>query len=200
MLRVAALALLFVLGSAAGARAIEQQTGPIYVIIPFGEPGDSDPVLKRATRQLALDLTDKRIRTAVAMPMDQIEAVGTARALCGSYSADGLIVPSLRFEQSKERNLTGFLPVVGGVVSSSGVFDRSPIRASLRLYLVDCTGVVRSKTFTTANKVHKGQNVQAGLTEIANEAMSEAVDEFADRPPAPGSSPEPAPSPVPAGR
>ncbi len=192
MLRFAALVLLLVLGSAAGARAVEEQTGPVYVIIPFGEPGDSDPVLKRATHQLALDLTDKRIRAAVATPMDQIEAVGTAHTLCGSYNAEGLIIPTIRFEQSKERNLTGFIPVVGGVVSSSGVFDRSPIRASLRLYLVDCGGVVRWKTFTTANKVHKGQNVQAGLTEITNEAMEEAVDEFADRPPSPSQSPVPA--------
>jgi hypothetical protein len=92
------------------------------------------------------------------------------------------LIPQLRFEQSKERNLTGFIPVVGGVVSSSGVFDRSPIRAALRLYLVDCTGVVRWKTYTTANKVHKGQNIAAGLTEITNAALAEAVDDFANRP------------------
>ena len=79
-------------------------------------------------------------------------------------------------------SLTGFLPVVGGVVSSSGVFDRSPIRASLRLYMVDCEGVVRWKTYATANKIHKGQNVAAGLTEIANEAMAQAVDDFLNRP------------------
>jgi hypothetical protein len=35
---------------------------------------------------------------------------------------------------------------------------------------------------TNANKIHKGQNVAAGLTEIANEALAEAVDQFASRP------------------
>ncbi len=180
-----ALALALALASTVPARAVEQLSGPLYVIVPFGEPGDTDPVLKHATAQLSIDFSDKRIRTATATPIDAIEAVGTARQMCGAYSADGVLIPQIRFEQSKERNLTGFLPVVGGVVSSSGVFDRSPIRASLKLYLIDCTGVVRWKTFTTANKVHKGQNVQAGLTEITNEAMSEAVDEFANRPPAP---------------
>ncbi len=164
------------------ARAIEEGTGPLYVIIPFGEPGDSDPVLKNATQQLAVDLSDHHVRSAISVPTDQIEAVGTARQVCGSYNADGVLIAQLRFEQSKERNLTGFIPVVGGVVSSSGVFDRSPIRASLRLYLVDCTGVVRWKTFTTANKIHKGQNVAAGLTAIANEALAEAVDDFVNRP------------------
>ena len=67
-------------------------------------------------------------------------------------------------------------------MSSSGVFDRSPIRASLRLYLVDCTGVVRWKTFTTANKSAQRTEREARLTEITNEAMAEAVDEFANRP------------------
>ncbi|HEX3550955.1 MAG TPA: hypothetical protein VHT53_11295 [Candidatus Elarobacter sp.] len=187
MLPRPALAVLLVLafGTAVPALAVEQLSGPVYVIVPFGEPGDTDPVLKHATQQLAVDLSDRRIRTAMSVPIDAIEAVGTARQMCGAYNADGVLIPQIKFEQSKERNLTGFLPVVGGVVSSSGVFDRSPIRASLKLYLVDCTGVVRWKTYTTANKIHKGQNVQAGLTEIANEAMAEAVDDFANRRPLP---------------
>jgi len=176
------------------AAAVENSTGPLYVIVPFGEPGNTDPVYKAATTQLNVDLADKTIRTAISVPIDAIEAVGTARQMCGAYNADGVLIPQLRFEQSKERNLTGFIPVVGGVVSSSGVFDRSPIRASVKLYLVDCTGVVRWKTFTTANKIHKGQNVQAGLTEIANQAVAEAVEEFASRPEA-GSAGRPTPSP-----
>jgi hypothetical protein len=188
LVRRLALALVLALGSVAPAHAVEQISGPLYVIVPFGEPGDTDPVLKNATHQLTVDLSDRRIRTAVSTPIDAIEAVGTARQMCGAFGADGVLIPQLRFEQSKERNLTGFLPVVGGVVSSSGVFDRSPIRAALKLYLIDCTGVVRWKTYATANKVHKGQNVQAGLTEITNEAMAEAVAEFARRPPG-GASP-----------
>lgn len=177
-----ALALVLALGAPMPAGAVENSTAPLYVIVPFGEPGNTDPVYKAATTQLNVDLADKTIRTAISVPIDAIEAVGTARQMCGAYNADGVIIPQLRFEQSKERNLTGFIPIVGGVVSSSGVFDRSPIRASVKLYLVDCTGVVRWKTFTTANKVHKGQNIQAGLTEITNQAVAEAVEEFASRP------------------
>ncbi len=179
-----AFALVLMLGAlpAAPAPAVEETVGPLYVIVPFGDPGDSEPVFKQATQQFSVDLSDRRIRSAVATPIDPIEAVGTARQMCGAYNADGLLVPQLRFEQSKERNLTGFLPVVGGVVSSSGAFDRSPIRASLRLYLVDCTGIVRWKTYTTANKVHKGTNVSAGLMQITKEALAEAVDQFANRP------------------
>jgi hypothetical protein len=189
-----ALALILALGATVPAAAVENSTGPLYVIVPFGEPGNTDPVYKAATTQLNVDLADKTIRTAISVPIDAIEAVGTARQMCGAYNADGVLIPQLRFEQSKERNLTGFIPVVGGVVSSSGVFDRSPIRASVKLYLVDCTGVVRWKTFTTANKIHKGQNVQAGLTEIANQAVAEAVEEFASRPEA-GSAGRPTPRP-----
>jgi len=177
-----ALALLLALGPSVPALAVETSTGPLYVIVPFGEPGNTDPVYKNATTQINVDLADKNVRSTISVPIDAIEAVGTARQMCGAYNADGVLIPQLRFEQSKERNLTGFIPVVGGVVSSSGVFDRSPIRASVRLYLVDCSGVVRWKTFTTANKIHKGQNVQAGLTEITNQAVAEAVEEFANRP------------------
>ena len=182
MLARFALALVLVVGAVAPAAAI-QQDSPLYVIVPFGEPGSTDPVQNSATQRFAVDLSDRHVRSAIATPIDAIEAVGTARKMCADYGADGLLVPQLRFEQSKERNLTGFLPVIGGVVSSSGVFDRSPIRALLKLYLIDCTGSVRWKTSTTANKVHKGQNVSAGMTEIADEAMDIAVDEFVNRPP-----------------
>jgi hypothetical protein len=164
------------------ARAVDEAVGPLYVIVPFGEPGDTEPVFKQATQQFSADLSDRRIRSAVSTPIDPIEAVGTARQMCGAYNADGVLIPQLRFEQSKERNLTGFIPVVGGVVSSSGAFDRSPIRASLRLYLIDCTGTVRWKTYTTANKVHKGTNISAGLMQITKEALADAVDQFANRP------------------
>jgi hypothetical protein len=182
LVRRFAFALALLLSAAAPVLAVEQSTGPLFVIVPFGEPGNTDPVMKNATTQLSVDLSSRQIRTAIATPIDAIEAVGTARQMCGAYNADGVLIPQLRFEQAKERNLTGFIPVVGGVVSSSGVFDRSPIRAALKLYLVDCTGSVRWKTYATANKVHKGQNVSAGLTEITNEALTEAVDEFANRP------------------
>jgi hypothetical protein len=177
-----AFALALLVSAVMPARAVEQSTGPLYVIVPFGEPGNTDPVMKNATTQFSVDLADKQIRTAISTPIDAIEAVGTARQMCGAYNADGVLIPQLRFEQSKERNLTGFIPVVGGVVSSSGVFDRSPIRALLKLYLVDCTGIVRWKTYATTNKVHKGQNISAGLTEITNEALTEVVDEFVHRP------------------
>jgi hypothetical protein len=189
LVRRLALALVLALTPLAPAAAVEQSTGPLYVVVPFGDPGDTDPILKHATQQLTVDLSNKQVRTAVSVPIDPIEAVGTARQMCGTYNADGVLIPQLRFEQSKERNLTGFIPVVGGVVSSSGMFDRSPIRASLRLYLVDCTGTVRWKTYTTANKVHKGQNVAAGLTEITDEALAEAVDGFVNRPVRAGEAP-----------
>lgn len=175
-------AIILSLAVLAPAAAVEQSSGPLYVIVPFGDPGDTDPVLKNATKQFSVDLSNRHIRSAISTPIDAIEAVGTAHQMCEMYNAGGLLVPQIRFEQSKERNLTGFIPIVGGVVSSSGVFDRSPIRASLRLYLIDCSGVVRWKTFTTANKIHKGQNIQAGLTEIANDALAQAVDDFVNRP------------------
>jgi hypothetical protein len=183
LVRPFALALICAVLTAAPAFAIEQPApGKLYLIVPFGEPGDTDPVLNQATQQFSMDLSEKSIRSQIAPPIDAIEAVGSASKMCGEYGASGLLVPQLRFEQSKERNLTGFIPVVGGVVSSSGVFDRSPIRARLKLFLIDCTGVVRWKTFTTANKIHKGTNVNAGLTEIANETLAEAVNQFANRP------------------
>jgi hypothetical protein len=156
---------------------------PLYLIVPFGEPGDTDPQMNLGTQNLAQDLSDRRVRSAIAEPIDSIDAVSQAPALCTQYGAAGLLVSALKFEQSKERNLTGFIPMVGGVISSSGAFDASPIRARYKMYLVDCRGKVAWKTITTANKVHHGTNVNAGLTEIALQAIAAAVDQFVARRP-----------------
>ena len=118
----------------------------------------------------------------MATPVDALEAVGSAARLCADYHGVSLLIGELQFEQKHERNLTGFIPYVGGVVSSSGVFDASPIRARVRLYQIDCRGHVTWKTTTLANKVHHGQNVEAGLTQIALSAIDTAAEEFRIRP------------------
>ncbi|GAC1406740.1 MAG: hypothetical protein NVSMB64_12760 [Candidatus Velthaea sp.] len=183
VLRPVAIALtLLVCATPTQAQSIAPEVrGPVYVVVPVGEPGDTDPQFAYATQNLVTDLSNHRIRSTIATPLDTIEAVADAPVLCTQYTAGGILVSQLKFEQTKERNLTGFIPVIGGVISSSGAFDASPIRARLKLYLVDCRGKVAWKTITTANKVHHGQNVAAGLTEIASEAIANAVDEFASR-------------------
>jgi hypothetical protein len=173
-----ALALVLLAGPAA---AEPSSLSTLYVVVPFGEPGDTDPQLSSATQSMTQDLSDRDIRSALATPIDAIEAVSDAPRMCSEFNAGGVLVSQLRFEQSKERNLTGFIPMVGGVISSSGAFDASPIRARVKLFLIDCRGKVAWKTVTTANKIHHGQNVAAGLTEIANQAIASAVNEFAAR-------------------
>jgi len=173
------LALAFFAGVSRSGAAVG--TVRVYLVIPFGEPGDTDPQFVNATGNLTAALSELDIRTALSTPVDQIEVVGQAGTLCERFHASGILIPQLKFEQSKERNLTGFLPVVGGVVSSSGVFDAFPIRARVKLYLIGCDGHVVWKTIANANKVHHGQNVAAGLTQIAREAIRTAAGQFAAR-------------------
>lgn len=154
---------------------------PLYLVVPLGEPGDTDPLVRNATNDLVADLSERRIRTAIATPVDAIEAVGAAAKLCAEYRASGLLVGQLKFEQRKDRNLTGFIPVIGGAVSASGAFDSSPLRARVKLFLIDCNGHVQWRTMASADKVHHGTNVAAGLTQIMDIAIHDAVDQFANR-------------------
>ena len=170
-----------VLAAFIGPPAPARADAPLYVVVPFGEPGDMDPLSRDATTNLTMNLSDHRIRSAASTPIDAIEAVGSAGKLCSQYRGDGILVSQLKFEQSKERNLTGFIPVIGGVVSASGVFDASPLRARLKLFLIDCNGHVAWRTYTTSNKVHHGTNVSAGMTQIMENALRDAVDQFANR-------------------
>jgi hypothetical protein len=158
---------------------------PLYVIVPFGEPGDTDPILANATQQFSQDLSDRRIRSALGTPTDAVEAVSNAHAICAQYNAAGILVSSIRFGQTNGFNAaefaSGFIPYVGGVISGAGALARVPIKAQYKLFLVDCRGKVAWRTITTADKVHHGNNISAGLTEISLKAIAEAADQFAAR-------------------
>jgi len=158
---------------------------PLYLIVPFGEPGDTDPVLLDSTQRFSEDLSDRGIRSAMGVPTDAVEAVSNARLSCGQYRASGILVSELRFAQTKGFNApqfaAGFIPYVGGVISGVGALDRTSIHAQYKLFLINCWGKVVWRTITTAQKVHHGANVAAGLTDISFKAIAEAADQFAAR-------------------
>jgi hypothetical protein len=158
---------------------------PLYLIVPFGEPGDTDPVLLDSTQRFSQDLSDRGIRSALGVPTEAVEAVSNAHLTCGQYRASGILVSELRFAQTKGFNApqfaAGFIPYVGGVISGVGALDRTSIHAQYKLFLVNCWGKVVWRTITTAQKVHHGANVAAGLTDIGFRAIEEAADQFAAR-------------------
>jgi hypothetical protein len=158
---------------------------PLYLIVPFGEPGDTDEVRLNSTQRFSEDLSDRGIRSALGVPTDGVEAVANAHLICGQYRAAGILVSELRFAQTKGFNApqfaAGFIPYVGGVISGAGALDRTSIHAQYKLFLINCWGKVVWRTITSAQKVHHGANVAAGLTEISFKAVEQAADEFAAR-------------------
>jgi hypothetical protein len=186
-----AVALVAALGSVPiGAQTVQTPPAPVagpplYLIVPFGEPGDTDPVLLDSTQRFSEDLSERGIRSALGVPTDAVEVVSNARLTCGQYRAAGILVSELRFAQTKGFNApqfaAGFIPYVGGVISGVGALDRTSIHARYKLFLVNCWGKVIWRTITTAQKVHHGANVAAGLTDISFKAIAEAADQFAAR-------------------
>jgi hypothetical protein len=186
--RIVAVALIAVFGcSPLAAQPTEAPVmlSPLYLVVPFGEPGDTDPVLLDSTQRLSEDLSDRGVRSALGIPTDPVEAVSNARSICLQYRAAGILVSEMRFAQTKGFNApqfaAGFIPWVGGVVSGVGALDKTSIHAQYKLFLVDCRGKVVWRTITTAAKVHRGANVAAGLTDISFKAIGEAADQFAAR-------------------
>lgn len=161
------------------------ERSPLYVIVPFAEPGDTDPVLADATQRFSEDLSDRRVRSALGTPTDAVEAVSNAHSICAQYNAAGILISAMRYGRTSSFNVAqsavGFIPYVGGVIAGVGALDRLPIEARYKLYLVDCRGKVTWRTMTTASKVHHGNNVAAGMTEIGFKAIAEAADQFAAR-------------------
>jgi len=108
------------------------------------------------------EVRQQEIELAFAAPSpSEIDAVGSAA--------------------NSERNLAGFISAIGGVVLASDALYASPLRARLKLFLIDCNGHVAWHTYTTSNKVHHGTNVAAGTTQFAESALRDSKDQFANR-------------------
>jgi hypothetical protein len=185
---IIAVALLTALALPAGADSSPEPTpphSPLYLVVPFGEPGDTDAVLFDSTRKFSEDLAGLGVRSALGIPTDAVVAVSNAGLMCAQYSAAGILVSEMRFAQTKGFNVpqfvAGFVPYVGGVISGAGALDKTAIHAQYKLFLVDCRGRVVWRTMTTAEKVHHGANVAAGLTDISYKAIEAAADQFAAR-------------------
>lgn len=189
---IAAAAALLLLCTWSGAAA--QQRGGNLLVVPFVDVSAHSGKMPSPTAYLLAQLSASHVNAAQSDPIDPIVAVTEAGDLCTQRSASGLIVgvldltrqPKIEFPVGVAgifvRNASTFtqdaVGVTTGLVDVSGVLKRTAIQARLKLYVIDCSGKLRWSSTTFASKLHEGNNVGAGYTQIVHRAIDEAVQNF----------------------
>ena len=146
------------------------------------------------TAHLAQRLESRNLQVTTSGPIDPMVAMSDAPALCTQNRVDDLIVGRLELTRTSKfeapvgvlgiffRNAGSFAAdAVGattGLISASGVLQRTAIQARVHLYLIDCTGKLRWNTTTVAGEMHHGNNIGAGFTQIVERAIDQALTEL----------------------
>jgi hypothetical protein len=190
---IAAAATLLILCTWTGASA--QPRAGALLVVPFSDVSAHSGKMPSPTGYLLSQLSASHVNVVQSDPMDPIVAITQAGELCMQRAASGLVVGMLDLtRQSKiefpvgiageifvRNSSTGTQNTVGvstGLVGVSGVLKRTAIQAHLKLYVIDCSGKLRWSATTVAGKLHEGNNVGAGFTQIVHRAIDEAVEKF----------------------
>jgi hypothetical protein len=144
---------------AAPAAAAAPATTPVtYVVVPFEQPTFADPHSVDMTHSLLTQLQKQNVAVKAGTAIDHLAVVSTAAQLCTANTAQAIIVPDVRIEQS---SFTG----------------RS--HAALRLALVSCTGTVLAHG---AGEADMGSgfmvNFGAAAVGVSERAMGPAIDQL----------------------
>lgn len=130
-------------------------TSADFVLLPFSEPQSQDGELDAATTSVQDALKSQNISVALLPSMDRFDAVEDAAAICRSYGARGILIGTLRSEQTYR----------------VGVKTHSEVTLSL----VRCDGRVAWTETASAEHRHFGSNLRAAITAATDEAVKQML-------------------------
>ena len=139
------------------------------VLVPYQEPGSTDPHALAISQELSADLTTAGVATTTIAPTDRIDAVANAAKICADNHASGLLVAEGRYEQTlKQFSVALFVTIM-----------RYPTHVEFRLDNVGCDGVVRWSTTATGDQAPSGIDSVGNLGAAIDGAFSSAVQDAA---------------------
>lgn len=158
---------------ALGQTASAVQTAHAPVLVPYGEPGNTDPHADAITQTLSADLTAAGIAFNTIAPTVHLDAVANAAKICAQTGATALLVPDGRYEQTEK---TVALPFFITLM-------KYPAHVELRLDEVGCDGTVRWSTVETGDQSISGVdsvgNVGSAIDAAYRVAALEVVHDYA---------------------
>ncbi|TAM76263.1 hypothetical protein EPN44_05980 [bacterium] len=174
--------LLLLAGFSSSTAALAQTASPsptptaaakTLVLIPYQEPGSTDPHALAISQALSAELAAAGVSVTSVAPIGHLDAVANASIICAENKASALLVPEGRYEQTLKRfSVSFFLTML-----------KYPTHVEFRLDEIGCDRVVRWSTATTADQMPSGVdsvgNVGAAIDVAFSSAVQAAVHAFA---------------------
>jgi hypothetical protein len=159
------------------------------VLLPYEEPGSTDPHAIAISQGLAAALTAAGVAATSIAPADHLDAVANAAKICADNGATGILIPEGRYEQTRKVIPAPFVTIL-----------RYPTHVDFRLDEIGCNGAVRWTTTTTGDEAPAGAfsvgNLGAAVDAAFRTALTAAAAARASANVAPGPAPAPAVAPA----
>jgi hypothetical protein len=177
---IASVTLVLGLSLAASSALLAQSGAPAagktFAVIPFEQPNDKDPYSPGVTASLKSLLAQQGLNPPFADPMDHLDAVASAGALCGRYGVNGLLIPEGSYQLVPRYAAKWHIEV--------------------RLDLVDCRGNVVWTNTSAADHATSLAHARSGVDDGYHDLMQTALTHLSEAPALPAYSPATAGSPV----
>lgn len=134
------------------------------VLLPYEEPGTTDPHATAITQVLTADLAAAGIPVTSVAPVDHLDAVAGAAKICADNAATGILIPEGRYEQTKKIIPAPFVTIL-----------RYPTHVEFRLDEIGCDGAVRWSLTTTGDEAPSGAFSVGNLGAAVDAAFRTAV-------------------------
>jgi hypothetical protein len=188
-------------GAATNARAAAQTPGagppPSLVLLPYEEPGTTDPHAAAVTQALVRGFAQAGMPVKAVAPVDHLQALANARKVCADNGVRGILVAAGRYEQTPDQITVGRAPIGRrpDLSKPRAIEMAYPAHVELRLDELGCDGVVRWTTTTTADETLSPTERVRNVGKVIDEAfLHAAYDAAAARAAANVAEPAPAPA------
>jgi len=152
------------LPAGAHAQSAPAASGRVLVLVPFEGPATTDSHGPPITQTVAATLTAQGDTIKTVAPMDHLDAVTQAAALCSANGAVGIVIPEGRFEQTRKVIPAPFVTVL-----------RYPTHAEIRLDEIACDGGLRRSTTGVGDTARTGAFSVGNLGSAVDEAFRDAI-------------------------
>jgi hypothetical protein len=136
------------------------------VLVPYEEPGSTDPHALAISEKLLADLPAAGVNVKGVAAIDHLDAVANAAKICADNGASGILIPEGRYEQTKKIFPIGLWLTI----------ERYPTHAELRLDEIGCDGNIRWTNTTTGDEARTGAFSVGNLGSAIDGAFRSAID------------------------
>ncbi|MGA3035845.1 MAG: hypothetical protein ABSE64_00045 [Vulcanimicrobiaceae bacterium] len=140
-----------------------------FVLIPYEQPGSTDPHAVAITQELTSDLRAAMVNVVAVAPIDHMTAVASAAKICADTNASGILVPEGRYEQTMKQIYNPIVTIIRAATHVEFRLDEFGCDGALRWTKTTTGDTARSGVFNVSNA---GADIDAAFTTAVKEAAT----------------------------